>query len=250
MRFLLICLTLTLFADILVAQEIQEPQLKRAPKFEIPQVSKSAGLGGRIVVEVSVDDKGNVVSANRVLGPDDVCENSTLPYVVAAREAAKEAALKAKFSPAIENGAAIESKGFVNFELGPSKMMMLVKAVGVEPAPDGRTTSDAKVVAEELPSTISGGVLNGKAVSLLKPPYPPAARAVRATGTVSVQVVIDTDGKVFSARATSGHPLLQRAAVSAACGSTFSPTLLRENEGSGEYHPVRVAGIITYNFVP
>ena len=34
---------------------------------------------------------------------------------------------------------------------------------------------------------ISGGVLNGKATSLPKPRYPPAARAVRASGAVSVR---------------------------------------------------------------
>jgi protein TonB len=93
------------------------------------------------------------------------------------------------------------------------------------------------------PKTISGGVLNGKAISLPKPPYPPAARAVRASGAVSVQVLIDESGRVVSASAASGHPLLQAAAVSAARSARFSPTLL-----SGQ--PVKVSGIITYNFVP
>jgi len=98
-------------------------------------------------------------------------------------------------------------------------------------------------VKKEPPKTISGGVLNGKAISLPKPPYPPAARAVRASGAVSVQVLIDESGRVVSASAASGHPLLQAAAVAAARGARFSPTLL-----SGQ--PVKVSGIITYNFVP
>ena len=96
---------------------------------------------------------------------------------------------------------------------------------------------------KEPPKTISGGVLNGKAISLPKPPYPPAARAVRASGSVSVQVLIDESGRVVSASAVSGHPLLQAAAKSAALGARFSPTLL-----SGQ--AVKVSGIITYNFVP
>ncbi|MGD9590188.1 MAG: energy transducer TonB [Pyrinomonadaceae bacterium] len=90
---------------------------------------------------------------------------------------------------------------------------------------------------------ISGGVLNGKALSLPKPPYPPAARAVRASGAVSIQVLIDTNGEVFSAQTVSGHPLLRPAAAIAACGARFSPTLLQGQ-------PVKVSGIITYNFVP
>jgi TonB family protein len=89
---------------------------------------------------------------------------------------------------------------------------------------------------------ISGGVLNGKATSLPKPPYPAAAKAVRASGAVSVQVTIDENGSVISASATSGHPLLRQAAESAARGARFSPTLL-----SGQ--KVKVTGVITYNFV-
>lgn len=96
---------------------------------------------------------------------------------------------------------------------------------------------------KEPPKTISGGVLNGKATSLPKPPYPPAARAVRASGAVSVQVLISETGSVISASAVSGHPLLRPAAVAAARGARFSPTLL-----SGQ--AVKVSGVITYNFVP
>lgn len=91
------------------------------------------------------------------------------------------------------------------------------------------------------PKTISGGVLNGKAISLPKPPYPAAAKAIRAAGAVSVQVLIDESGRVVSASAVSGHPLLRAAAVSAAQGARFSPTLL-----SGQ--AVKVSGVITYNF--
>lgn len=93
------------------------------------------------------------------------------------------------------------------------------------------------------PKTVSGGVLNGKATSLPKPAYPAAAKAIRAGGPVSVQVLIDESGRVVSASAVSGHPLLRAAAVSAAQGARFSPTLL-----TGQ--PVKVSGVITYNFVP
>jgi len=104
--------------------------------------------------------------------------------------------------------------------------------------------------ASELPTprglkagtTISGGVLNGKATSLPKPPYPPLARQANAAGTVVVQVVVDEKGNVISASAVSGHPLLRSAAVAAARSAKFSPTLL-----SGL--PVKVSGVITYNFV-
>jgi len=89
---------------------------------------------------------------------------------------------------------------------------------------------------------ISGGVLNGKAISLPKPSYPPIAKQAHASGTVVVQVTIDENGSVISAHAVSGHPLLQAVAVAAARGARFSPTKL-----SGQ--PVKVTGVITYNFV-
>jgi protein TonB len=89
---------------------------------------------------------------------------------------------------------------------------------------------------------ISGGVLNGKAISLPKPAYPPIARQAHASGTVVVQVTIDENGNVISAAAVSGHPLLRAVAAAAARGARFSPTKL-----SGQ--PVKVTGVITYNFV-
>ncbi len=94
----------------------------------------------------------------------------------------------------------------------------------------------------KITKPISGGVVNGKAISLVKPVYPAAAKAVRASGTVNVQVLIDEEGKVVSASATSGHPLLRAASEQAARASTFSPTSL-----SGQL--VKVSGIIVYNFV-
>ena len=95
----------------------------------------------------------------------------------------------------------------------------------------------------EKSRTISGGVLNGKAISLPEPVYPPAARAVHASGTVVVQVTVDEEGKVISAAAISGHPLLKASAVSAAREARFTPTKL-----SGKL--VKVIGTLTYNFEP
>jgi TonB family protein len=92
------------------------------------------------------------------------------------------------------------------------------------------------------PKVISGGVLNGKAVSLIKPAFPAAARVVGACGAVNIQITIAEDGTVISAAAVSGHPLLRAAATDAARASKFSPTLL-----SGQ--PVKVTGIIVYNFL-
>jgi protein TonB len=121
---------------------------------------------------------------------------------------------------------------------GPSGPVVATEAPPPPPpAPKPTPTPEPKRTAP-----ISGGVLNGKAISKPQPPYPPIAKAARASGTVTVQITVDESGRVVSASAVSGHPLLRAAAEGAARQARFSPTLL-----SGQ--PVKVTGVITYNFV-
>lgn len=123
------------------------------------------------------------------------------------------------------------------------------------PGPETGITNNSLVAENDIPepppvkappvvrkSVIQSlGVINGKATNLPTPPYPTAAKAVGASGKVSVQVLIDETGKVVSASAVSGHPLLTDAAVRAARGASFSPTYLSKV-------PVKVTGVIVYNF--
>ena len=88
---------------------------------------------------------------------------------------------------------------------------------------------------------ISGGVLNGMALSLPAPAYPDTAKRMRISGTVIVEVVIDESGKVISAAATGGPVTLRDAALKAAQRARFSSTKL-----SGQ--PVKVSGVINYKF--
>jgi len=98
-------------------------------------------------------------------------------------------------------------------------------------------------VPKKNTTPVSLGVVNGKATDLVKPPYPAAARAIRAEGAVNVQVLIDENGNVVSATAVSGHPLLRAVSVAAARQSKFTPTLLSKQ-------PVKVTGVIVYQFKP
>lgn len=105
-----------------------------------------------------------------------------------------------------------------------------------------KKNSKTKTV-KKIPKTISAGVVNGKTINLVMPAYPQSARATNVYGVVQVQILIDETGAVILAEAISGHLLLQGAAVRAASESKFSPMTI-----SGE--PVRVNGIIIYNFIP
>ncbi len=89
---------------------------------------------------------------------------------------------------------------------------------------------------------VNVGNLTNRAINLAKPPYPSAARTLRARGEVVVRVLVDESGRVLSANAVSGHPLLRQAAEQAARQSRFNPHRI-----SGQ--TVKSAGTVVYNFV-
>lgn len=88
---------------------------------------------------------------------------------------------------------------------------------------------------------VSGGVLTGRVTSRVEPIYPPPARAVRASGPVTVQVLVSEEGSVLSASAISGHALLRASATLAVRQWQFSPMRLSSQ-------PVRMSGVVTVNF--
>lgn len=94
--------------------------------------------------------------------------------------------------------------------------------------------------SDESPET---RILNGMAISLPKPDYPRAARELNLAGIVVVKVLIDETGKVISAKdICQGPPYLSQSSVASALNARFTPTKL-----SGM--PVKVNGVIVYNFV-
>ncbi|MEQ1643120.1 MAG: energy transducer TonB [Pyrinomonadaceae bacterium] len=213
--------------------------------------AKNRSIGGVITVVVTVDEKGMVSSVDAGDGPHPFCKTAKDPAVLAIRATAVSAARKAVFKPATFEGKPVAATGFLRYDFPPPVLVKDTDSSGgiQEMRLDRLTklgatddTSGARVVGENNGNG-SAGVLNGKAEALPQPSYPPAAKAVRAGGTVPVQVIIAEDGTIHSAASISGHPLLRRASEVAACGSRFSPTLL-------EGQPVKVSGIITYNFVP
>ncbi len=115
-------------------------------------------------------------------------------------------------------------------------------AIGPVVSSDDDAPPPPKPTPPPRPKTVvSGGVLNGKAISKPAPSYPAIAKQARASGSVTVQITVDEGGRVVSASAVSGHPLLQQAAVSAVRNWRFSPTLL-----SGQ--PVKVTGQVIVTF--
>jgi TonB family protein len=90
---------------------------------------------------------------------------------------------------------------------------------------------------------VSKGVISGEALVKAQPIYPSIAKQINAAGKVQVSIMIDENGRVIEAKATSGHPVLRSAAEDAAKKWVFRPTLL-------DGKPVKQPGTLTFDFVP
>ena len=207
--------TLELTALIAPVPVPQQQQQKEAPKPEKMEISKNVDVRKELIADVTRTD----------LVPKEIsAKASDVPPVrkgVVTMMGSGNSNAVAPMAPGAGTGQIISN--------APAK----VDIKDEPPPPPPKPTPHAP---------ISGGVLNGKAVHLVQPAYPPIARSAHASGQVVVQVLIDENGNVVAAHATSGHPLLQAAAVGAARSSKFTPTKL-----SGQ--PVKVNGVIIYNFV-
>ncbi len=128
-----------------------------------------------------------------------------------------------------------ESTGPLATASGPATGSVTVVHMADAPPPP-------PIIQRPVPAIVSKGVITGEAIELPKPAYPALAKQTGTHGSVNVQVLIDENGKVISAHAVSGHPLLCPEAVRAAYRARFSPTRLSDQ-------PVKVSGVITYNFL-
>ena len=221
------------------------------PLPEYPPAALRGGYGGRVTVDVVIDEKGTVTYIGDVRGPRWGCKDQSELELASIRLAAENAAARATFKVTAEGEHFIPVSAQISYVFFPGTRNAASND-NAQKSPktrDVERSSEAAVLAagEQTPPTPGsesrGGVVNGKAISLPKPKYPADARAAHVSGTVAVEVLIDESGEVVSSKATSGNPLLVDAAETAACSARFSPTLL-----SGQ--PVKVSGVITYNFVP
>lgn len=86
---------------------------------------------------------------------------------------------------------------------------------------DVKFYNDTKLAKNEIQKT--GRELLDSIVKKLEPPFPPAAKAVRAFGEVGTLIKIDEKGNVITSTAFLGHPLLRAACVAATKQWQFKP---------------------------
>lgn len=107
---------------------------------------------------------------------------------------------------------------------------------------DRLAAEEAKRAAEAVPEFINAGVLaESSAIRLTRPVYSAIAQRNGIAGRVEVEVEIDEEGEITSAKAISGHATLRGPAEYAAKRSKFKPFLFNNT-------PIKAKGIIIYNF--
>lgn len=112
------------------------------------------------------------------------------------------------------------------------------------PAPTPSPAAEQPASANKgAANVVAVGSLVAKARQRVSPSYPAIARAARATGTVTVFLVVDEKGEVVSVERADGPLQLRSAASDAARRWKFNPTVI-----NGE--PVRVSGYLSFNFAP
>jgi tetratricopeptide (TPR) repeat protein len=111
-----------------------------------------------------------------------------------------------------------------------------------QPLPPTSTAADAsKEDVRPAILRISEAILRKAAIVLPEPQYPADAEMAKASGPVQVELIIDQNGLVTAARATSGNPLLFDAATSAARQAQFLMSAFSD-------HPTSAYSVLTYNF--
>ena len=181
--------------------------------LENPEYPKYVGTGpheynGTVTVMISIDEKGNVLSAKGISGN---------PYF---RPMLEREALKAKFRPTMVSGQLIKVDAYILYN---------VNSVTIRKSENIKTIA----VGHLAPDT--------KPIFLPQPNYPAAAKPLKLSGEVTVEILIDENGNIERATAVSGNPLLRAAAVAAAKQAIFPPQTL-----SGK--PIKILRSIVYKF--
>jgi TonB family protein len=129
----------------------------------------------------------------------------------------------------------------VDLDAGNESAKVSVKRIQDDLA---KLAAKAKPAPEPVkpPEFLNMGTLSSvNAVKMTVPIYSPLAQKANIEGKVEVEVELDAEGNVVSAKATTGHQMLKSSAEDAARRSKFKPAIF-----NGQ--PIKGKGVILYNF--
>ncbi|MGA2261953.1 MAG: TonB family protein [Acidobacteriota bacterium] len=231
---------------IRVGGNVQAPKLIYRVEPVYPELAIRAQVEQVVVLEVLVDEQGNVANVRVVRGH---------PLL---DQAAIDAVKQWRYSPTLLNGQAVRILANVEVPFGSATTSAAVSQRGVigevaggipsgvasgiiGGAPSVQSINPAVQAPKREPVRVGGSVQETKILKRVEPVYPELAKRARVEQIVVLEVTVNEEGFVSNVRVIRGHPLLDQAATDAVKQWVYSPTLL-----NGE--PVPVVATVTVIF--
>jgi len=161
------------------------PKLVRQTKPVYPPEAKQAGVTGTVVLDAMIAPDGTVHDVKVVSGP---------PLLV---DAGVEAVSKWVYEPVTVDGVAVAARAKVTLQFGLPANIAIEDSVG--------------------------GANSLYPNNMVRPKYPPEAKAARVSGTVRLRAVVAKDGSVKTLNVVSGDAQLAEAALEAVRQWKYDP---------------------------
>ena len=185
-------------------------------------------------------DSGNVAANSKPAETQPVSAPVTQPVYVPEAQNVREREVKPAEKVPSETTVAQVERPIVYVPSAPPTVAPKEEPKVEPKAAETPKTEAPKTETPKDNSPLEIGSLVPYATAQAKPVYPPAARVVRATGIVKVEVTINESGAV-EVQKTSGPSMLQAAAKDAMLKWKFKP-FVRDGQ------PVKATGFVNFNF--
>jgi len=214
----------------IAGSDVMMPRRTRNAEADYPIRALIAGITGTVIVELVIDTKGNVREARPVKSVPELDEEAV------------KAARKWKFEPTVASGTAVEVLSYASIRFGqttePIPADQLAMAVFyyerglLTPARNALDSAIAKTRDDRIrfegyvPAGSPGrrgGLTSPVKTKDVRPSYPQGALSSRTQGTVIIEALLDTMGKVGRARVVSKPSVLDAAALNAVLQWEFQP---------------------------
>jgi TonB family protein len=216
-------------APALISQKVADAFLLTKVEPNYSDTVKSMNTSGQAVIAFTIDKTGNVTHAMVV--ERDLAGNKSSnigdPHL---RQTVLDAVKQRKYRPYLLKGEPTEVDTSVvllyNFSYpnasSPRSGVVTAAATGAPSAANGGKLSSGQFGKPLIDPKVAEKNLTGK----VEPQYPEMAKIAHIQGDVVVHVLIDKAGHVANVKATSGHPILIQAALSAVKQWDYKPFLL------------------------
>jgi TonB family protein len=215
-------------APVRVGGSIKEPiKITHVPPV-YPEIAQAARIQGVVILEILIGEDGAVQEA-KILRPAPMLD-----------QAALEAVLRWKYTPTLLNGQPVPVVMTVTVTFTLSDASQAAQSAAPKAAPDAPQTVRFMTASgvEMEPVRVGGDIKEPKKTKHVSPAY----TNHDVQGTVILEAIIDTDGKVKNVKALRSVPGLDESAIAAVSQWEYTPTLV-----NGVAVPVIMTVTVTFS---